>query len=862
MKIRSGICAFLMVALASSAWPLLTTVYVAPDPSLAWWLLGAAALLALAASLGGYGRERFDMHYLVALPLVAAAAWILPWPLSLGAVVLSVALVLGVVPRFFPRWKNPVVGLALLGVVLLLQGLVLDPTLGAMSRWHVVPYLSTAASALLNFLGASAAAATDSLTVATVRENYRFPMSVELLGFPSVLLALVGGLIVTLSLVEPRHRLRAGVLVLASWVLYVPLRAVLMLLVFLQLQLYVDYFSETVRVDVLWSPWWGLAGCVPLAFLWAAVCRTGAREEERQSALASYRPLRDTLGLVGAAVGVGLIVLAVFHHDVGAPKTKRVVIDERYSDWEKSTRAPGTAWYGTLSMYNMFSLADYLAYYYELERNTEPLTDERLAKVDVLILKTPTKPYPLEEIKAVVDFVRRGGGLFMIGEHTNYVGIAVYLNSIGRRLDLHLREDCVFNLAGTDPYVEVWERPKLLYHPTVAHVPRFRFEVSCSVTSDSPETDPVMLSTGLFQLYADYFMENYYPYPRRTSSMHFGPFVQFAARDFGKGRVAVFTDSTTMSNFSAFYPGRAELVLATVDWLGRSHSDGSWRWIVAGLGALLVLGAVTFLARRGDRVGALVLLAAALSFGCAAALAGERASVLRSFPLPTPRVKPVEVAFLREHCDYELPVTDFVRDAERSFDLFYQWVLRLRYFPRVRETLDNPLDEDLLVIINPVTAFSAQELQRIRAYVEKGGKVLVLLRGASDRAAAASLLDPFALRVEPGSTPPGKPLLAADGTPTGIVTDGVVVSGGQVLYRIDGLPVAAVSTLGRGKVVVAGFGDCFSNSVMGYTNATLPDASLTARFRLEFRLLQFLLPPERLPENVHREVEADTAWMR
>ena len=71
-----------------------------------------------------------------------------------------------------------------------------------------------------------------------------------------------------------------------------------------------------------------------------------------------------------------------------------------------------------------------------------------------------------------------------------------------------------------------------------------------------------------------------------------------------------------------------------------------------------------------------------------------------------------------------------------------------------------------------------------------------------------------------------------------------------------------MSEAGPGKLVVAGFGDCFSDGGMGFTNVALPDAQLLSRFRLEFQLLRFLVPPERLPESVRREVEADTAWMK
>jgi hypothetical protein len=512
-------------------------------------------------------------------------------------------------------------------------------------------------------------------------------------------------------------------------------------------------------------------------------------------------------------------------------------------------------------MYNMFSVSDYLEYYYEVTRNAGPLTDNLLDGADVLILKTPTKKYPKDEVKSVVDFVRRGGGLFMIGEHSNYVGSAAYLNDVASNFAMLFRSDCVFNLVGETPYVEMWTRPELYFHPIVARIPRFRFEVSCSVTSDSPCTDPVMSPGGLYRLDADYLMENYYPYPRMQSNMCAGPFMQFAARDFGKGRVAAFTDSTTMSNFSSFYPGRAELMLAAVDWLGRRHASGAWRWAAAAAGVLLLAGAVVSLCRLGDRVGGISLLAAGLFLGCTVAFALTRAVVQHASGLPEPRTKPVHVAFLREHCDYVLPIEDFVRDAEASFDIFFQWVLRVRYFPRVRETLGDALEDDAIIIINPASEFTAEDVRLVRGYVESGRKALVMLSARSSPPAAGSLLKPFGIEVDWTAGSQRKPLLDADGRPTGVLTDGVVVRGPRTLYTMEGLPVAASAEVGRGQVIVLGFGDAFRDSGMGYSYAGLPGPQLKDRFKLEFKLLQTLVSPERLPEKVRLEVQKDTAWM-
>ena len=59
---------------------------------------------------------------------------------------------------------------------------------------------------------------------------------------------------------------------------------------------------------------------------------------------------------------------------------------------------------------------------YEMSRllENDKIDDETLAKCDVLVIKTPTQRYSPAEVDAVVRFVERGGGLLLIGDHTNF----------------------------------------------------------------------------------------------------------------------------------------------------------------------------------------------------------------------------------------------------------------------------------------------------------------------------------------------------------------------------------------------------------------------------------------------------------
>ncbi|GAG06118.1 unnamed protein product, partial [marine sediment metagenome] len=258
MRVRCAIPGFLMVVLTASAWPLLTTVFAAPAVLAGLCLLAIGLLLVVLAVPGRFAGTAFEPRYLIVVPLLAAGAWLIPWPLSVGAMVLGAALLLGGPFRLRPRLKNVLAALALSGVVLTFEALALGPTLGAMSRWHRFPHLSDGVAKLLslvsaeraattvretaphlshllawilNFLGVETAAGADSVTLVTIRESYHFPVSPELLGFPVAMLVLVGGLIVALCLGEPGKRRRTAVILMLCWILYLPIRAAFLLLV-------------------------------------------------------------------------------------------------------------------------------------------------------------------------------------------------------------------------------------------------------------------------------------------------------------------------------------------------------------------------------------------------------------------------------------------------------------------------------------------------------------------------------------------------------------------------------------------------------------------------------------------------------
>ena len=164
---------------------------------------------------------------------------------------------------------------------------------------------------------------------------------------------------------------------------------------------------------------------------------------------------------VGAAVG------AVGYHDPGRLKEGRVLIDEWHSDWEDTVRPLDTEWFGLLSTYNYYSWAEWINATYRVERNLDQVLSEAvLAEVDVLILKCPTSSYSVGEIGAITQFVERGGGLWLIGDHTDVFGMNTFLNQLAGVFGIRFRTDATYALGSGN--MTRFYRPAWFAHPSGA----------------------------------------------------------------------------------------------------------------------------------------------------------------------------------------------------------------------------------------------------------------------------------------------------------------------------------------------------------------------------------------------------------
>ena len=87
------------------------------------------------------------------------------------------------------------------------------------------------------------------------------------------------------------------------------------------------------------------------------------------------------------ALSVALFTAAIYWNPVGPRHDGRVMVVERHSTWEPTTKPYDTTWFGEPSGYNYAAIYDYLGQYYRMSRLLEKdkIDDATLAKCDVLV---------------------------------------------------------------------------------------------------------------------------------------------------------------------------------------------------------------------------------------------------------------------------------------------------------------------------------------------------------------------------------------------------------------------------------------------------------------------------------------------
>jgi len=249
--------------------------------------------------------------------------------------------------------------------------------------------------------------------------------------------------------------------------------------------------------------------------------------------------------LLGILLGTTVAVI------LPSSQVMEVVFDEAHGKWE-STQAPfGPDDFGRASNYTyslLLSHAERLAGKTGLFLHED---DELPPMGTVFVVKMPTTTLSQVFIDRVEAWVRAGGRLLAVADHTDLYDTAQNLNPLLGRFRLRLRADAVYDPAGMPNVPNTPVLGAFLGRIDADGAP-FPWQTGASLAA-IPSHAVTLASYGLsFSEPGDYARQNRFgPFLPRPS-LRFGNHAAVAAASFGKGAVAVVLDSTPWSNFSFF----------------------------------------------------------------------------------------------------------------------------------------------------------------------------------------------------------------------------------------------------------------------------------------------------------------------
>ncbi len=766
------------------------------------------------------------------------------FPYNLPLYVLAAAIIL----IYTIKWnviKPAIEGIFITAIILAFQTASVVPYFKFAARYHEINLFSPFFYWILKGVGVPCSYSQNTIFAQTTQGTLELVTSWEKLGLFVFITFTIGCLVFLFS--KLGHLFLTGfwrkvATLFSVTILFVTIRYIFLCIVFLEIN----------KAELFWYPIIVSLSFLPLPFILWRFLPMGDKESDRcndsnlpeanTNALASYKHL--FIGIAMFLFAFSLICCFRFQ-DPGTEKKGRILIDEFYSNWEWTDKKFDTKWYGVQSVYNYYCFANYLNHFYTVDRLKESIDSNKLKNYDVLIIKTPTTPFKREEMDIIEQFVKDGGGLFLIGDHTNVFGTTINLNPLSKRFGFSFGYDATYNLETSDLHFH--RKNRLFTHASVANMPYFLYATSSSMYAPFFAED-TMISSNLKTLYMDYSRGGYFPEKNTVTNYTFGLFLQSSGLKYGKGRVLAFADSTCFSNFYMHIPGKPEYALGSINWLNRTNR---YNFFVKAVSLIIIAISLSFIiymfikiiARKhglsGSKDATRVLLLTGL-FGVA--LSSIFCDILSSkhYKPPSPHTPMIKIGFEEKYCTFRIPSVQLLHNPSIDYQTFYVWSQRLGYMPTLFSLDEQPDDFDVIIMTNPQKHFSEKELKKIDQYVTNGGKLLLIDYPKGINSTARQILEPYGLTIDNKKYQENVDIVDLTGK-VGTLKAFAPISGGEgLLFTNDNQQVVAKKKHGNGTITVMACSTSLTNSEMGETES-VPDEHQQFLYKLEFWLLSSII---------------------
>lgn len=427
-------------------------------------------------------------------------------------------------------------------------------------------------------------------------------------------------------------------------------------------------------------------------------------------------------------------------------------------------------------------------------RRIDRITEDSLSRARVLVIINIKEEVSQSEVETLWKFVRNGGSLLMLGDHTFYGQDGKnWLNEILKPVNIK------YNFDSADFFIGGWLHSyEFAKHP-ITH--RLRDEqneagivIGASLKTEYPAVPIIMGKYGysdmgdVLKSDGGYLGNLEYEMPEKL-----GDVVLAAEQKYGKGKVLVFGDTSGFANpiLVNTYP----FVSRVFTWLASDSTPKPYP--ICLVLSLVFLASAVFLFLRTNRnvatlfFSVLVMLVIVLSAMSISSWKMERTLTGDIAYVDASHFGRFSHESWRDDGTMGLHL-NLMRNGYLSF-------LLKDFSPR------KIADSDLLVIIAPTKPFTGNEVKMLTTYVKNGGR-LILTVGWEERSAAMPLLEAFNCRLE--AVPLGHFKTSVADTEENVMFYEAwpVYSDGEaeVLCSYETYPLISARDYGQGKFVVIG----------------------------------------------------------
>jgi len=432
----------------------------------------------------------------------------------------------------------------------------------------------------------------------------------------------------------------------------------------------------------------------------------------------------------------------------------------------------------------------------------EVISQEILKEAKILVMINIDGPLLEFEKEAIWDFVKKGGSLLLLGDHTFYNKKGRnYLNEILEPINIR------YNFDSADYFVGGWLHSyEYLHHPITTGLGDIEDEpgivVGASLKVAYPAYPIIMGKYG----YSDAGRKDNPEYGYLGNldydlGEQLGDLILVACQNYGEGKVLVFGDTSSFVNSLLVFSH--DFVNRVFTWLGTDKRDNfNYLYLFISLATLITALFLFLLFLRSQVV---LIYFTAIILIC----------VLVTHWNNEIRIPKGNIAYVdNSHLGY------YTLDGWKSQGTMglHLNLMRNGYLSFMLGDFSKQkiLNSDILIFIAPTKPFTSKEIEIIKEYVRKGG-IVILAVGYEEKGGSLKLMNSFGFRVL------NIPLGYFQVEMEGLEQIGTFYKGwpiacdndkAQVLCSGYNYPLIVSLPYGKGKFVVIGDSFFFSNQIL------------------------------------------------